>query len=581
MTQETQQPLQDPAGGKVRFADADARSLLARHLDELAAPGMDQWRTVKANSSRTVYCGSIDGQEIYLKHFHSRLLAHRLGRCVGSSDARREMRFMQYLSSRGVRTAPALAATCHDGVEWLATRAVAPAVQGDLWHLQQLQAGAAGQRPIRQATIALAEMIGRMHAAGVVHRDLHCGNILVRTQEPLELVLTDLHRVRHRRRLGRRTRAWNLAQLLHDRYDFTTRTDRVRFLKHYLIASGAGGSLRGWGLMIDDFARRHSRRQYAHLDRRVMGTNKYFSPVKFPGGWHGFVVLASKWQVPGSRAAEMELTVDQWKEALGNPDALFENPTQVIKDSKTSLVVCRQIQVGPHTLDVYIKRSRRKNPWKVLLDCFRPGRAVRAFRHGHAILSRRVVTALPLAALERRRGPVLLDSILITEAVPAPTLHHFLTSTLARGGKDQPPLTPQGQRAMAGQVLWQLGRMVQKLHDNNFAHRDLKAQNILVRTEGTAQVVLIDLDGLSQRRRLSPHRRFQGLMRLNVSLLNCPVVTHAGRLRMLLGYLRRPGCGRINFKPYWRVLEKWSARKLNQQIRARRKRQKEARKPNG
>jgi hypothetical protein len=68
-------------------------------------------------------------------------------------------------------------------------------------------------------------------------------------------------------------------------------------------------------------------------------------------------------------------------------------------------------------------------------------------------------------------------------------------------------------------------------------------------------------------------------MRLNVSLLACPTVNHAGRLRMLLGYLRRPGCGRLDFKPYWRVLEAWSHRKIEEQIRSRRKRQKAARRP--
>jgi hypothetical protein len=68
-------------------------------------------------------------------------------------------------------------------------------------------------------------------------------------------------------------------------------------------------------------------------------------------------------------------------------------------------------------------------------------------------------------------------------------------------------------------------------------------------------------------------------MRLNVSLLKCPVVNRAGRLRMLLGYFRRPGRGPINFKAYWRVLEDWSARKLRRQILSRRKRQKAARRP--
>ena len=68
---------------------------------------------------------------------------------------------------------------------------------------------------------------------------------------------------------------------------------------------------------------------------------------------------------------------------------------------------------------------------------------------------------------------------------------------------------------------------------------------------------------------LSSRDRFHGLMRLSVSLLECPVVNHAGRLRMLLGYLRRPGVGVLDYKPYWRVLEDWSASKLRRQIRSR------------
>ncbi len=78
---------------------------------------------------------------------------------------------------------------------------------------------------------------------------------------------------------------------------------------------------------------------------------------------------------------------------------------------------------------------------------------------------------------------------------------------------------------------------------------------------------------------MTVQRKFRGLMRLNVSLLQCPVVNHAGRLRMLLGYLRRPVQGRIHFKPYWRVLEEWSGRKLQQQIHSRRRRQRAVRRP--
>jgi hypothetical protein len=124
-----------------------------------------------------------------------------------------------------------------------------------------------------------------------------------------------------------------------------------------------------------------------------------------------------------------------------------------------------------------------------------------------------------------------------------------------------------------------MGRTLQRLHDHADAHRDLKSNNLIVRWSPgrNAELVLLDLDGLKRMRRVSARRRCQGLMRLNVSLLESPVVNHAGRLRMLLGYLRRPGGGRVAFKPYWRTLEEWSAKKLKQQLKALQKRQRATR----
>lgn len=455
-------------------------------------------------------------------------------------------------------------------------RAVAPAEPADQWHEAALHRGDEDAlRAVRQATISLARMIGRMHAAGVVHWDLHCGNILVRTGAAAgELVLIDLHRGR-RRRLSRRVKAANLAQLLHDRSDFTTRSDRLRFLKEYLAASGAPGTLRGWQMMVEDLGRRHGRRYRSQRDRRVMGNNRYFRRIRLSRGWRGHVVLASKRKMAGSQAAEVQFTAEAWRRLLRGPESLTElaeGQGTVLKDARSSLVVRRPIMIGPHRVDVFIKRPRRKHYWKIIVDCFRPSRPTRAFKLGHALLTRRIATALPLAALERRFGPVLLESILITEAVDCPRLHDFLNTYLAPGPAGGIKLSATQQMALAQAVLWQMGRLLQKLHDNRFAHRDLKANNMLVRWSPgeSPEIVLVDLDGLRRKPVMTQKRRFQGLMRLNVSLLKCPVVNRAGRLRMLLGYLRRPGIGRVNFKPYWRVLEQWSQRKLEQQIRSRR-----------
>jgi len=564
-------------------ADEQAVGSVREALADLCHPDPTGWTRVKDNPSRTVYRGRLGDQDVYLKHFHNKSLAHRLGRRLGFFDAVCELRFAQYLASQGVETVWPIAAMGSWGSEWLLTRAVKPAEPADQWHLRQLAGGREGQRQIRLATRALAEAVGKMHAAGVVHRDLHAGNILIRTSagRPCPVVM-DLHRARRRRWLSRAARARNLAQLFHDRYDCTTRCQRLRFLRHYLAASAAAGSLKGWAALIESLAASHTRRQLRQRDRRVFGSNRYFSPIRLPAGWRGHVVLASKRKMAGSRAAEMQFDLASWQEALSRPDELFSGPgVVVVKDSRSSQIVRRKLQVGGHQLDVYCKRARRKWWWKAPLDCFRKSRALRAFGLGHELLTRRIATALPLAALERRRGRLLLDNILITEAIDAASIGDFVQTWLGTSPAPGGVLDRAAQNQLGKEVLWQLGRMLRRLHDSRLAHRDLKSTNVRVSWSpgSSPEIVLVDLDGLRRKPLLTARRRYQGLMRLNVSLLKCPAVNRAGRLRMLTGYLRRPGIGRVNFKPYWRALEQWSAKTLQRQIHSRRRRQKAVRRP--
>jgi tRNA A-37 threonylcarbamoyl transferase component Bud32 len=551
---------------------------LAAEFAKLTLPPGSAWRVVKRNPVRTVYFGKVAGQDVYLKHFGVRSPGRSLADSLRGSSLRREVSAWRRLSSLGVPTPEVLAAGRCGESEWLATRAVVDAERADLWHTRQLAAGQAGRRAIRQASAALAEMIARMHQGGVVHNDLHGGNILIRTTDAVpQPVLMDLHRVRRRRwwqKLSRRARAANLAQLYHDRACFTTRTERLRFLKHYLLVSGAPGSLRGWRVLIEDAARRHSRRQYAHRDRRTLRKNRYFSPIRLARGWRGHVVLATKTPPAGSAAGALEFRLEDWQKVLANPEVLFLGDVKIVKDSPSSQIVRRSLTVGPHRLEVFIKRLRRKFVRRVAVDCFRRARSVRAFKLGHALLNRRISTALPLAALERRVGPVLMDCFLITEAVDAPNLREFLHTRLGSRPKTGARLTAAQQQRLAREMPWQFGRLVQRLSDDGFAHRDLKAGNLLIRWSPgrEMEVILLDLEGLRRSYGLDGGRCFKGLMRLNVSLLECPAVNRTGRLRMLMGYLRRPGYWRVEFKPYWRILEEWSARKLRRRLRLRRNR---------
>lgn len=556
------------AGVGVRFADQPAQARLAGLLEGKPFP----WRLVKQTVSRSVFC-AVNGQgSLYLKCFHNPSLLHRLQRGLGLGDSLREFDRSQYLRSKGL-SVPVVLAACS---QWNISQGVADASPADQWHLEQLRRE--NYAAIAQAAAALAGIIARMHKAGVLHHDLHCGNVLVGHDDPSRLCLMDLHRTSRRVYLNRHSRAANLAQLAYDRWWWTSRTQRLRFLRDYLRCSDAAGSLRGWVRLIEPQLQAHRRHMNAHRYRRILRTNNHFARLA-AGGYTAHVVRAVRPNLPGSRLTGLTFEPKDWQAVLADVEGLFHGPqVRVIKDSPSSLVVQRMLQVGPHCVEVFIKRARRKKPIRLVQDLFRRSRPVRAFRLGHLLLGRQINTALPLAAMERRRGRILTDSVLITEAVEgALELNRFLNRHL----DGEQPQGPAHRGSLARKVLWRLGRLVRQLHQEGFYHRDLKATNLLVRWDGEAthwpEIVLIDLDGLYAVRRVSSRQQLQGLMRLNVSLLECPKVNHAGRLRMLLGYLRAAKPELTNFKPYWRMLQEWSARKIRRQIRSRQRSQKQAR----
>lgn len=571
-------------GSAVIYADSAARAELAPWVDQLSRPetnaGAERLRYI---APRSVWRAKAGGKTYLIKQFHSTNLWHRLGELIAGPESRRELRRSERLRKRGVPVVAVLAAGADGTTAWTISRSEESACPLESWHDDLL---ARPERPDRKAERLvmdrLADLLARMHDAGVRSGDLRTAAFQIAgPPENPDLALVDLHRVGFTFGVGRGDRARDLAKLMHDRLHATNRTQRLRFLRRYLQASHAGGTLRGWAVMVEHFAKARAKSVLAEQDRRILRANKYFASLSLPNHWKAHVLLTGKRLPEPTALHDAAFAADQWRAALADPRALLVAPdAEVVKDEDSSLIVRRRLRIGSRDVDVYIKRTRRMSHFKGLADMLRRGRSIRAFLLGHMLLHRRIPTATPLAAMERRVGPLLLDGVLITETVqPAERLNRFVEAWLGRDATRQRGIDSENQRRLARDLLVQLGRLLRRLHHAGFAHRDLKASNVLVswRRCGPPQVVMIDLDGLSRRRSVSRRRRFQGLMRLNVSLLECTSVNHAGRLRMLLGYLRRPGSGRINFKPYWRELERWSSRKLGQQIASRRRRQKRRR----
>ncbi len=130
---------------------------------------------------------------------------------------------------------------------------------------------------LKHALIArVAEMAGRMHRAGVNHRDFYICHFLLHldpapTAQALTLSLIDLHRAQLRKETPRRWRDKDLASLYFSALDIgLTRRDRLRFLRIY-FAADLRAILRDEAALLESLAREADRLQARYLRKFAPG----------------------------------------------------------------------------------------------------------------------------------------------------------------------------------------------------------------------------------------------------------------------------------------------------------------------
>jgi len=545
---------------------AGRRWLVRPSADPLLADGWpvdrpERLRLEKRGRRRAVYRLDAAGRGWYVKTRLGAGLLRRLRARLGFGPGQREWDALLTARAADVPV-PEPVALALDGRETLVTEAVPGAVRLDTYLFEryyppgptdppypgarppelvaacrQRVAPPEGTLPPRSLASLLADLVARLAGADLFVPDLHPGNLLL-GGEPgrWRLTLLDLAEAVHP--APSEATLKHLVRLEHFFEPIASAAERVRCLSRLrdLVEEVPEARTVRRATVV------YRRRFYPGRDRRTRRRSKYFRPVS-AGPWRGWATA--------DRAEAVEALLGAG--ALDAPPAGAE----AIKDGASSSVWTVRV---PDGRDLVVKRDRRAG--ERAGRGFRPSRALAGFRRGHALLARGIPTARPAAAVRRAgdHGVALLLTEHVAGALPLP-------EWLRTG----PP--PAARR----HVTWALAVLVRRMHEAGFAHRDLKAPNILVAPAGAyAEPILVDLDGLRRPGRVPARRRVRDLMRLSVSLEEWGLARRTDRLRFLRGYLGRRGVPRPitvlsrrggvtgaarRLRRWWRAAERASQRK--------------------
>lgn len=566
-----------PAGGlaqaeTVRCGDAVWEVAAEWRYVLLQGDGLpiDRWlrdgraATVKRGAGRMVYRVDLPHRSFFIKHLRDGGLLRTVKDWFRVDACRREYEKARELVRRGVPgvVPVALGQTKRSWgrkESFLVTEAVPAACSLDEYVDDVLPRLPARQRVFarRRLLDAVARLCAAAHEGGVFHDDLHGGNILVRQpartpgSSPAEsyaglfdeeaapqLFLVDLPGIRLSGPLDEARSRESLAMICAGFADKMSDADRLRFWRAYVAARPRMPIADSWrsACEVRAAAVRHGRRIARGRDKRAWADNRDFYRLH---------------DTAGAAHAVRELPRTLVEQLLREPEKLWrEHVDRPVKLSHGSLVVEAELPLADRTLHVAVKRLRPKTIGKGLADWFRRGRAPEAWYRGHALLARGIPTARPLVVYQPAGGWIFREGFLLTEWLAGADDLHIYGWQLATRNEHE-----RCRRVRQAAVA--LGKLVGRLHDQGFAHRDLKGNNLLLRERGDEiEAFLIDLDGLRQLRRVPFAVCVRGLTRLAVSAKLHPWISRTDHLRFLKRYLREMPENRRTWKSWWRSIDR-------------------------
>jgi len=465
-------------------------------------------RVIKSNNVRTVLHLRMGAHEYYLKRYERGGLIEQVKALLMESKAAREWRIMKAGLAAGLPVPiPAAMAEKRRGGKLLGSYLATVAIPDVLDLVTHLEAHLLEDRPARHAFLrALGGLVSRFHAAGLFHRDLHSGNVLVQQGKGIPGIhFIDLHRGRVCRCIPRRARRWNLAFLLHSTSRVTTPEDRVAVVRGYQGSRGFPGGGEGrlgneaealaW---IEGMILRLERRRLKSRSRRCVKRSSDFRVERIQEG-----TLHVR-RAFGGAAALAAVAAHREERDAGRTLKRTKRTvlTRVTVEQDVRLVVKEYFGGG--------------------LDRVHGGRGMAAWRAGNGLGVRGVSGVRPLAYLRSRGG----GGFLVMEEAPGERLDHHVIRLAREHG--------ERSREFSAEIV-RVGRAVadlfRGLHERGVYHSDMKACNLFVDplADRDNLLTVIDYDRVRFPDRAVNERRCIK----NLAQMHASVPTHvSGRIRV-------------------------------------------------
>lgn len=498
---------------------------------------------IKQSLHRTVYRIGLEGQPVYVKHYPVNDYRARVRQWLRKAKAWIEWRRTVLLQERSVPTITPVAVGQHPSLgSYLVTEEI-PDAQPLTDYIEQHwdEWKRSRQSESCQCLIEeLAALLAQMLKSGIVHDDLHAGNVLVHTDAlgQRHWYLIDPYNVQRKPRSTHKSLRHTLALITQNYWFRLSVQDRLRGWLSFRQSMGLELSRYEERRFLEQLHHDVQSRIYSVWNKRARRNTKanrdfYELRVRRCRGW-----------------SSRDIPADWLARFLFEPEQAVKQSRRVIKTSRHGLTA---IIDGP-TEAVLLKRFQPRHIWDRLFGSWRRSPAMHCYRMAYRLHTAFLPTAKPLAVIEKHRHGQLLSSFVLTEYLQdtVPLGDHWLQ------------ITSQLQQ----QTLLRLAELIQRLHAFHLSHRDLKVANILAGQDcyETGNLYLIDLRGVNHYYWLTVSRRQKDLARLALSAITSLKASRTDLLRFLRRYLSQEEY--IHWKTWWKQI----ARLMNTKIRQNMKR---------